>query len=156
LSISGREYLSADFTDRDHPAVRGKLELAWPVDRLFVRGDYLVEVTTTSGWGWWRWPWSNLDQPSLRVTPANDPNRVLSALTLTNLPVIGITQQGNYLYIAQGPALWWWPLPLAGSDSSDDVTEQSPFVVTTVALDRLPQLSVTGQVQIQTDRLNWG
>src|SRR5262249_18033414 len=83
LPFAGREYLSPDFSVRDHPLVRGSLELAWPVDRLVVRDNYLIEVTTTSGGSWWTWNWSSFDRPTLRVTLVSEPDHVLASLTLS-------------------------------------------------------------------------
>ena len=127
------------------------------MDRVVLHGDYLIEVTTTSGWSWWSWRWANLDTPSLRVAPANDPDHVLNTFVLTtNLPVIGVTQSSNYLYVAQGLSFWWWPLPLADANGGSDVKETSPFVLTVFALDNLPQLPLVGQVGIESESLNWG
>ena len=50
-SISGQELLSVDPTDRDHPILKAKLDLAWSVDRAFVAGDFLVQID--NGQFWW-------------------------------------------------------------------------------------------------------
>jgi len=160
LSVSGRELLSVDFTDRDRPQVRGATELAWPVDRVFVHGDHLIEMANGSrSWGWWDW-WSGQGQirPVIRVTRADDPDHVLDSLTLTNLPVLGTAKQGNYLYIAQGPALWFYPWLIydAGGGQSGPSSNATTVLLTVIRLDDLPQLSVSGEVETKTDAMFLG
>ena len=62
LSLSGWELLIVDASDRDNPHVRGDTELAWSVDRLFVQGNYLLELTASTGW------WGYQSRPAVRVT----------------------------------------------------------------------------------------
>jgi hypothetical protein len=62
LSISGLELITVDATDRDHPAVTADTALSWPVDRLFVQGNYLIEISNGNTW--------NSQDPTLRVTLA--------------------------------------------------------------------------------------
>ena len=50
LSLSGRELLSVEASDRDKPVVRSKTELAWPVNKVFVQDGYLLEVETSAAW----------------------------------------------------------------------------------------------------------
>jgi len=70
LAISGRELVSVDATDRDYPLVRGQTDLAWPVDRLLLHGNYLIEVSN-GGWSW-GWGFGSQDNPVLRVTAVGD------------------------------------------------------------------------------------
>jgi hypothetical protein len=156
LSVSAQELLSVDATDRDHPQVRAKLDLAWPVDRVFVQGNYLLELSGGSrSWGWWFVP----DQPNpvIHVAGADMPDHVLATFTLSNsLPVIGATKQGNYLYIAQSPMLAYYPWVLQADGTSDPSTNTTPFVLTVLALDSLPRLSVAGEVEVDTKAQSWG
>lgn len=154
LSISARELLSVDATDRDHPEVRARLDLAWPVDRVFVHGDYLLELATGSrSWGWW---WYSPDEakPIIRVAGVDDPNGVLASFSLSNnLPIIGATKQGDYLYVAQSRGSSFYPwIVHAGVEPA---TNHTKFVLTVFALDRLPQLSVTGQFEAETTTQFW-
>jgi hypothetical protein len=156
LSVSAQELLSVDATDRDHPEVRAKLDLAWPVDRVFVHGNHLLEVSGGSrSWGWWIVP----DQPNpvIRVAAMEAPDRVLTSFTLSNgLPIIGATKQGRYLYVAQSPSIWYYPWLLLAPDSPDSPTNTIPFHLTIFALDNLPQLSVAGEVEVETKAQSWG
>src|SRR6266511_3740243 len=81
VSISGLQLLSVDASDRDHPVVKEELGLAWPVDRLFVVGDHLPELTTGPDGSWRGW-WGDQSGPSLRVALASDPDKVVNEVGL--------------------------------------------------------------------------
>ncbi|HYV31614.1 MAG TPA: beta-propeller domain-containing protein, partial [Candidatus Binatia bacterium] len=144
LSLSGWELLSVDATDRDHPLVRGTTMLAWPVDRVILHGNFLLELGGTAGWDWW----GNAGNPVLRVAAADSPDQLLGQLELTNLPVLSATQRGSRLYIAQGQQGWFYP-PVPLADDGSNATDQSgaQFLLTVVGLDALPAVPVLGQVQ---------
>ncbi len=151
LAISGRELVSVDATDRDYPLVRGQTELAWPVDRLLLHGNYLIEVSD-GGWSW-GWGFGSQDNPVLRVTAAGDPNFVLGLLTLSNLPVQGVSQRGDRLYIAQAPGGWFFPFLAAGGGAGD--TNAPPLLFTVIDLGNLPALPLLGQTTANIDAANW-
>jgi hypothetical protein len=164
LSLSGWELLSVDATDREHPLVRGKLELAWPVDRVFLSGSYLVELTSGQGaWGWGWWGASSL-APSLRVTPADQPDRVLEIVRLPNeLPVAGATVQAGRLYLAQVASDYPWygwglPLSIAGDDSTNPPPLPPPtnFFLTVFDLSELPTLKVVAQEAAALEPFGYG
>src|SRR5206468_4091838 len=94
LSISGWELLSVDAADRDHPVVAGRVELAWPVDRIFLHAEFLLELANGVAW-------DSSGGPTLRAALADQPDQVLRRLVLTNLPVLGASVSGDRLYIAQ-------------------------------------------------------
>lgn len=144
LALSGSELLSVDATDRDHPLVRGTTPLAWPVDRVFVEGNFLLELGGSGGWGW-GW-WGNSGEPVVRVARAAAPNEVLAQIALTNLPIVGADVRDGKLYVAQAPQSWFGPLPLAGDGSDPAEPPRSKFLLTVIGLDELPAVNVLGQV----------
>jgi hypothetical protein len=157
LSISAQELLSVDATDRDHPEVQAKLDLAWPVDRVFVHGNHLLEVSGGShSWGWWFTP--SQPNPVIHVTSTGAPDHVLTSFTFSNaLPIIGATKQGNYLYVAQSPAMWFYPpIYLANGGTGAITNPPTPFHLTILNLDNLPQVSVAGEVEVDTEGQSWG
>jgi len=97
LSLSSGELLSADIADRDHPAVRTVVDLSRPVDRVFVAGDRLVQIATG------RWQGGSQEYGALTVSlsTAEDPDTVLSSLSLTNSPLIGADFRDGRLYLLQ-------------------------------------------------------
>jgi len=144
LAISGSELLSVDATDRAHPVVRGTTPLSWPVDRVFVQGNFLLELGGSSSWGWW----GSSSDPAVRVARADAPNEVLTLLSLTNLPIVGADVRDGKLYIAQAPQGWGWFGPwIVAPNGGGDPAEppRSKFLLTVIGLDQLPTLNVLGQ-----------
>ncbi|MBU6399191.1 MAG: beta-propeller domain-containing protein [Verrucomicrobia bacterium] len=150
VSVSGQELLSVDDTDRDRPVVRADLELAWPVDHLFLQGDYLVEIGNGSGW-------FNQGTPTLHVALAANPDQELGEYSLTNLPVLGATVQGQKLYLAQGPTGWMWPLALNANGDTNGVpaTNAPNFFLSVFDLQHLPTVTLLGQTGVVTSALGW-
>ncbi len=144
LSLSGIELLSVDATDRDQPQLTGQLDLAWPINRVLLAGDFLIEVTTGSGW-------NSQDQPGLRVASVLSPDMVLALIQFSNAPIVGATIQGNRLYLAQADSL-------SGAVILNDGTNAPPtnqLWLTVVDLSSLPALSVLGETVVSTTPLGW-
>lgn len=162
-SISGRELLSVEATDRDHPLVRSTTPLAWPVGQVFLQGDYLVELENLApaSWGYyWAAPLVELGSqtaPWVRVASAADPNNVLAVYALSRPePLLGATVREGKLYIAQGQSVvWggpWMPIimPLAATQSTPALGETTPpnLFLTVLDLGRLPELRELGQTGV--------
>lgn len=142
LSISGEELLSVDISNRDEPQVKGETVLAWAVDRVFLAGDFLVEIGGSRIWGW-----GNPSPPVLRVTPASAPNQVVGHTTLSSeLPVIGAAQRGQQLYVLQGQSDYY-PIPLA---ENGETRPAGKAVLSVIDLSELPALEVTGETEADT------
>ena len=100
-SISGKELLTVDAADRDHPSVRSDLELSWSVDRVFLSGDYVLELANGNNWYGW-WSQDSATPPSIRVSKTSDPDHPVGTFLLTSSwPVAGATLQDGKLYVAQ-------------------------------------------------------
>jgi hypothetical protein len=140
LSISGRELLSVNANDRDHPQVNAVLELAWPVNQVFLKGNYLIEIESGS-MGWW---WLSSEGRSVvRVAAANDPDKVLSRLVLTNLlPASGAVLHEDHLYLAQSQYGWNYAVPLSADAPN---TNPPTFCFSVIDVSHLPQLQLVGQ-----------
>lgn len=146
LSISGWELLSVDATDRDHPVVRGQIALAWPVDRVFLHGNFLVELGTSSGWNF------DSGSPVVRVTEADAPERILNQLALTSLPLLGATKRGSRLYLVQGQSWWYYPgIPVLDADGNPIDSSRSQLLLTVIDLAALPALQITGRVEANVE-----
>ena len=143
LSLSGQELLSVDASDRDRPVVRSNTELAWPVNRVFVKNGFLVEVETSSGW-------ANHTTPALRVVSAAQPNHVLNLVPLSDQPVAGATYRDGRLYLLQGSTTW---IPTAATDpdkGSGEGTNQTVLVCSVVDLTKLPALEILSSTKLTT------
>lgn len=142
LSLSGMELLSVDAADRDKPSVRGTLALAYPVDRLFLHGDYLLEIASSGGWSGYE------NTAMLRVAAAAEPNQVLAAIPLGSLPVAGASVRGNTLHVAQVQP---GGIPL---DSGGDA-KATNFLHTVIDLSNLPSLAISSQVGANITNIGW-
>lgn len=150
VSISGQELLSVDATDRDHPVVKADLPLAWSVDRVFRQGQYLIELTAASSW-WW----NGQPTPAIRVTPADEPDRVLYEMDMPGeFPILGASVRAGRLYLAQGEG-YYGPLPLAG-DGSDPrgPTNATPnLFVSVYDVSGLPTVNLLGETNVVLEPL---
>jgi hypothetical protein len=156
-SISGKELLTVDAADRDHPAVRSDLEISWSVDKVLLAGDYVLEVANGNEWYGW-WSQSSATPPSIRVIKNSDADHPLNIVVLTNdLPVIGATLQGGSLYLLQGLASGGPPIlyDAAGHPEPATSTNGPNLFLTVVDTSHLPDLAVLGQTSAVTDPLGW-
>jgi hypothetical protein len=144
--------LTVDAMDRDHPQVRHSLALAWPVDRVFLQGDYLVEIGGATGLGWW----NQSGDAVLRVAAVAAPNTVLSQVVMSNLPVVGASMRNGRLYVVQGEPTGYYPLmwPASGADSA--APARTGLRLTVIGLDALPDLTVVGQTTAEVAAPGWG
>ncbi|MCI0745116.1 MAG: beta-propeller domain-containing protein, partial [Verrucomicrobia subdivision 3 bacterium] len=144
-SISPRELLGVDATNRDQPQVRSRLELSWPVDQVLVHGDYLLELGKS--------------EPAVRIARASAPEVVLAAYRLPDdWPVVGATVRGNELYVAQRERRNAWPgLFVITFWNSWDISPDTPSPLRLSVLDlaALPALSILGSVDTTNGPANF-
>jgi hypothetical protein len=143
LSVSNQDLLSVDATDRDHPVVTQDTPLAWPVDRVFALGGYLLEIANGSGW-------RGSAFPAVRVASAGQPDSIVNTLTLTNLPIVGLTLRSNLLYILQSPfSFYGGPLPMLPiAGGSWAPTAATNLLMTIADVSALPTIQVRSQLTI--------
>jgi hypothetical protein len=153
VSLTGRELLTVNATDRDHPQVTATLDLSWGVNRVLLSGDYLIEVSDAASW-------SGAPNPWLRVVRNNEPERALSRLELTNgLPVVGASVREDKLYLAQAQGGDpWWPVIWTEGEGGQPVTKTntSTLVLSVYDLSSLPALTLVSQSEVTTAPLGWG
>jgi hypothetical protein len=147
LSLSANQLVSVDATDRDHPQVRGRLELAWSVSRVLVKGGYLLEVATGADGA----------SSDLRVVSTGDANRVLKALPLGAIPVAGAALRGDRLYLAQAAQVGPAPIYTLNADGTRSLAPTNPpsFWLTVLSVSNLPNLEIVGQAAVGTAPLGW-
>jgi alpha-tubulin suppressor-like RCC1 family protein len=150
LSISGRELLTVDASDRDKPLVRAATQLAWRVDRVIWHGEYLIELANKVNQ-------QNGLPPLLHIVSAKTPDQVLDQFSLDDLAVLGATVQGERLYIAQGQSSqvqWRWNAP---TGKWLNTTNPAMFTLSVYDLSQLPQLSLLGQTNVTfVEPYYWG
>ncbi len=140
LSISGRELLTVDATNRDKPAVRSKTTLSWAANRVWVSGNHQIQLDESSAY-------TGVSTSLLRVVANAQLDTLLSSMPLTpGLRVMGGTIQENKLFLAEAKSsevTWEW---FEKEQTSRPVrTNESVFKLTVFDLSRLPQLVVIGE-----------
>ena len=93
LSLSGKSLITVDASDFDQPEVVSDFPLSWAVDRIFVEGDFLIEVTQGNTW--------TDEAPALRVAAQADPYEPLAEVELETPNVVGATIKDGRLYVIQ-------------------------------------------------------
>lgn len=73
-SISQRQLITADVSDRDAPVVLAEILLAWPVHRVVEVGNFLLEISDGDSWSG--------EGPVARIAAADDPEFVFGEIAL--------------------------------------------------------------------------
>jgi len=155
VSISGREFITYDASNRDQPVLKASIDLAWPVNKVFLSGDYLLELETGSSYGgyYYYYGWSSSPPATIRVARADHPETVLSSITLTNgLQITGSEVRGNKLYVTQGQSGYYYPwILMAAPDASGnaDTNPPAPATLTFSVWDlaQLPSISKMSEIK---------
>lgn len=150
-SISQRELITADITDRDKPAILADLLLAWPVDRLVTSGDYLIEITSGGSW--------TGESPSAKITTISDPDSVLDEVDLGKGIVRDAVLRDDRLFVLrQTPApLDFWPGgPVFALASKSSDPGQPALTLDIYDATALPKLVLLGSATAPLDKDgNW-
>ena len=144
LSLSGRELLAMDTTDRDRPVLKGALELSWRVDRVALHGGHLLQFAA-SGW--------DASESVVRVASVDAPDRILGTVPLGPWPILGTSIEDGRLFVLQGKTEWWWPVEAGGEVQPP--TEKN-LSLTVLDLAALPALKTTARLELATQPLGWG
>jgi hypothetical protein len=136
LSISSRELLTVDVSDRDEPKVIHEEQLSWPVDQVHLAGDYLIEIDSGNSAG-----------PIVRAVDAGDTFNIRSSVLLTNLPYLGSVEVNGTLYVLQGRGQEYiYPEIYDPNNYRPIKTNPAVLVQTSFDLSALPDLTVQHQV----------
>ncbi len=162
LSISGKELLTVDATDRDNPVVKSEVELAWTVDQVIPTGDYLLQLAKGSNWYF-----GEQGGPSIRVASQDDPDTALGRVVLPQTAYLsGASVNGDKLYLLQtqdfqsaNPK----PVPEKPEDGGEDGDGEKPepeepkpnVFLTVIDLAKLPELTVIGEVSLVDKNMGW-
>ena len=151
LSLSGGELVSASIADRDRPQVRSVLALSESVDRLFVLGDRLIQLSNGS----WDMSLQAQTAPRLRIGPTSDPDATLATLILTNLPVVGADLRDGLLYLLhRGPDTSKVENPGTTNEVWTSIPGETLLQVVSVAGDRLEVVGRSAPSKVSAS--GWG
>jgi len=121
VTISAQELLLVDAADRDEPKVTADVALSWSVDRVFLKGDFVIQIADGS-------EWSN-EAGSVAVSSKFDLDQALAEVPLSGGSVVGATLKGEFLYVLQ-----------RGTGGE--------VFMTSLDLDSLPAVSVSGKAVV--------
>jgi hypothetical protein len=138
LSLSDWELVSVNATDRDNPLITAQLMLAPTVDRVFVSGQYLIELSGGNS--------LNLSPAGIAVAGLGAPDVALARLDLMPLQLLGATINNDRLYVAQGTPNW---------SNGGSLSNAASFGWTVLSLTNLPSLPVISQSVTNTSPLGW-
>jgi len=131
VSISGMQLVVTTNPDHGDPKQIAALELAWPVDRVAALDHYLFQTEDGNRYGWWGWLNTSTQEAVVRLSDKTDPDTVLDSVSLGLGSVVGMTQAGSLLYVAQlvpqdaqnpNPQFRTWAL---GIDGKGKIKQQS-------------------------------
>ena len=134
-SLSNRELLLVDASDRDQPSVTGKLGLAYGVDRIVLHGG--TALLFENGEAGWR---GSERKATLRIADSADTQKITGEIELPCEEVAAAAVFGDRLVlverpVAAAPFLWW---RFAGDIGG--VADESRFSVWSLADPKRPSL----------------
>jgi hypothetical protein len=142
LSVSNQDLLTVDASNRDYPVVTQDTPLAWPVNRVLLAGNYLLEIANGN-------TWSDSAPPVVRVAAAGQPEAIVNTLTLPNLPVVGLTLRSNLLYLLQSPSAWYGgPVPMLAASPRWATDGSTNLLLTIADVSALPAIQILSQLSI--------
>jgi len=135
LSISSRELLTVNASNRDKPELVKSTELSWAADRVHAAGNHVVEVDANSS-----------DGPVLRVVGAENGNEVLRTVPLGKLTYMGSTAIEGKLHVLQGRNVEFiYPEKPANEVNGPIATNPAVYALTVFDLSKLPELPVLSE-----------
>jgi hypothetical protein len=153
VSISQRELIAADISDRDAPSILSEVSLAWPVDRCLEVGAHLIQIENGN--------WYSSDHATARISPNDNTEAIYTEFDLGAGQVKIAESRGNQLYVLRDMSSsgWsWYRIADASTSTSNDL------VLDVYDASSLPGLSLLGSVtipkgdfgyQLSSDRFLW-
>ena len=144
LAISASALITVDFADRDRPRVTSDVEIAWRVDRVFLSGDYLVEVGGSADW-------SRANPQSITIATPDDPDTTVTLLELEDVPVTGATVRNGKLYLAQQDSNTFLPIYKTTTGGTAPPALANPLILSVYDLSALPTITLVGRTEAEVD-----
>ena len=147
VSVDAHELVVVDATHRDQPVVKAQLELAWPINKVILSGDYLLEISQDTG-GWFGGTVKN----AIRVARAEAPGETMDLVKLdSDDPILGSTVRDNKLFLLQGRSAWQqWVVPVAGEGEATLVLHNGRLILSAFDLASLPTVTPLGATRQET------
>lgn len=144
-SISQRQLITADISNRDNPQVLADLLLAWPVNRLALKGEFLFEIADGSAW------WDN--QSAIRVATVQDPDSVVEEVSVPIGRISDAVVRGDHLFVSREIGMrrgfGYMPYLRIANDSSNADDSAPALAVDVYDLSKLPALTLVGTAKAE-------
>ena len=137
-SISGRELTIVDAVDPDAPEVVSSVMLAWPVNRILLAGERLLQIEDGQSW--------SSEGAVLRVSPVEDTEQIEGEISLGAGRVLADAVKGDVLCVLRDTSpqhFYYYRMPGVPVDPED----QGLFFET-YSLAGLPDVSLLSSVEI--------
>ncbi len=154
VSISQRKMVAADVTDRDKPSILSEVSLAWPVDRVFEAGGYLLQIEDGN--------YYSGGNATCRISPASETESILAEIDLGKGTVKAADLRDGKLHVLRDTT----PFPQfyrylidnfannrEGNKLSLDIYDASALPALTLLGSRVTTLEESGRAP--TDQLLW-
>ena len=138
VSISQRELIAADITDRDNPSILSEVSLAWPVDRCLEVGAHLIQIESGN--------WYSDDRSTARISPNDNTEAIYAEIDLGEGQVKVAERRGKNLYVLRDMSNnWsWGRYRIAGWSSSGS----NNLILDIYDVSKLPTMSLVGSVSV--------
>lgn len=144
-SISQRQLITADISNRDNPQVLADLLLAWPVNRLALKSDFLLEIADGSAW------WDN--QSAIRVATVQDPDSVVEEVSVPVGRISDAVVRGDRLFVAREIGMrrgfGYMPYLRISNDASSKDDSAPALAVDVYDVSSLPALTLLGTAKAE-------
>ena len=149
-SISQKELVTADITDRDSPSVLAQVGLAWPVNQVLRQDEYLLQIGDGANAGW------TGESAALRVTKTDSPDAQLLDVDLGEGSVQDAALKAGRLYVLRkkwGSPHEPLPYSVRGQNVVASSAPASELILDVYDASALPALPLIGSVASNVDPL---
>ncbi len=148
VSVDAHELVVVDATDRDQPVVKAQLELAWPINKVILSGDHLLEISQDTG-GWFGGTVKN----AIRVARAGAPGETVDQIKLdSDDPILGSTARDQKLFLLQGKSAWQeWVAPATKDGEATLVLHKGRLTLSVFDLASLPAVTPVSATTQETE-----
>jgi len=136
VSISQRELIAADISNRDAPSILSEVSLAWPVDRCFEVGAHLIQIESGN--------WYSGDRATARISPNDNTEAIYAEVDLGEGQVKVAERRGNNLFVLRDlSANWsWYRFAYSSPSGSNNL------ILDIYDVSKLPTMSLLGSVSV--------
>lgn len=137
VSISQRELIAADITDRDAPSIISEVSLAWPVNRCLEVGNHLIQIESGN--------WFSGDRATARISPNDNTELIYAEIDLGEGQVKIAERRNNHFFVIRDTSnRSWYRLAYASMGGP------SNLILDIYDVSNLPNMTLLGSVAVPT------